>query len=108
MVLLVLNMKSGNKGIQNFLLMAFSVFLLVQPAFQDYEDLIEIELILPTPSLEKSHPEDMAPGRAGNCQGSESNSSLLMLFLAKDASKEVFHQSFLILSRDQQAPVLPC
>jgi hypothetical protein len=101
-------MKNGHKGIQNFLFMAIGVFLQVQPAFQEYQDLIEIELISPTPSFEKSHPEDMASGRAGNCQGPESIFPVLMLFLATDPLKELFHHSFLILSLNQQAPVLRC
>ena len=101
-------MKSEHKGIQNFLFMVISVFLLVQPAFQELEDLLEIELISPTPSLEKPHPEDMASGRAGNCQGSVSNSPVLMFFLATDPLKELFYHSLLILSPNQQAPILRC
>jgi len=101
-------MKSRHKGIQYFLFMAFSVFLLVQPAFQEYEDLIEIELISPTPSLEKPHPEDLASGRAGYCQASGSNSLLLTLLPPTDPLKELLYYSFLISSPNQQAPVLSC
>ena len=101
-------MKSRHKGIQYFLFMAFSVFLLVQPAFQEYEDLIEIELISPTQSFEKPHSDDMASGRAGYGQVLGSNYLLLTLLPPTDPLKELLYYSFLISSPNQQEPILRC
>jgi len=100
-------MKRKHKGIQNFLFLAISVFLFVMPALQECDDLLEIELIFPTPSFEKPHPEDMGLGREGGCQGL-SNISAMMLLLATNPINQVSHHSYPIISSNQQSPLLRC
>ncbi len=88
--------------------MVFCVFLFVQPAFQDYDDLIDMELLSPNPTIEKAHSEDMAPGVQGNCQALKSNLSVAMRLLPVDPSQLVLHGLFPNNTSSQQASVLRC
>ena len=87
-------MKISQKRIQNILFLVFSLFLFVQPAFQDCDDLIDIEFLFSKPAFEKPHPEDIASGQQSNRQGFESKSSSPVLFMATNPFKLISHKLF--------------
>lgn len=88
--------------------MALCLFLVMQPAFPEYEDLTYFELLFPDPAFEKRQLEDMASGGQGKCQGLESNISAAMLFLATNFFKQVSPSTSSISSPNPQAPVFRC
>ena len=101
-------MKRISKGIQNFLFLALCILLFAQPALQDYDNIIDIELLTPGPAYEQPHQHDMAPSGQGNYQGLKPSISALMLLLPPNLFKHVFPGSSLIFSASQQASVLRC
>ena len=72
-------MKRKHKGIQNFLFMAIFLLLFVMPAFQDCDDLMDMEALSSQPAYENRHPEGMASGHLDNCQGLNAKTSGMML-----------------------------
>ncbi len=53
--------KSGNK---NILILMISLLLLMSPAFHDYRDLAETDILSSQSHFEELHPEDMVSGTA--------------------------------------------
>jgi len=106
--LLISGMRIRQKRIQNFLFMAITLFLVVHPAFHEFENQREIELSSRKPVLAHTQFEDMASGESGKFQGLNSNCSAFMLLLEPNLLKNFFHHPFPILSSSQQDPVLRC
>ena len=100
--------KRSSKGILNFLCMVFCLFLFVQPALQDCDDIIDTELLTSGPAYEKPHQHDMAPSGQGNYQGLKPSISALMLLLPPNLFKHVSPGPSPIFSASQQASGLRC
>jgi hypothetical protein len=83
------------------------VSLLVTPVLDEYQDLIDIEIILPVPSFEKPHYEDTAAGSEKDFHSLISSISLNPpLFFIR--ASFFFPISSPIFSPSQQALILRC
>jgi hypothetical protein len=100
--------KRKYKRIQDFLFLAFILFLMVLPAFHECHDLMDLEIFSPPPHFEQFHPEQMASNRRDNWEGLESDASHLMLLLPQYFFKQFFHHFPPIFSLGQQVSVLRC
>ena len=101
-------MERRHKGIQNFLLTYFILYLLVCPALHDFYDLTEMHLLSTACHFENLHPPEMLADQQSKFQGVESNISALIFILATNSLNGFFHQSFPISSSIQQDLVLRC
>lgn len=54
---------------RKLLFLALSSFLLLHPIFHEYNGLMHIECLLPLPTFENPHPEDMVAGKHDHFQG---------------------------------------
>jgi hypothetical protein len=102
-----LKMKKCYKGFQNFLSVAFCLFLFMQPAFDEYDALIDTQLLSGVPAFEKPHPHDIALGGGDKYQALESN-ILAMGLPATNFFQELFLDSSPIFSPNEYAPLLRC
>jgi hypothetical protein len=103
-------MKRKHKGIQEFLFIVISLILLALPAFHQCHDLIDFELLSPTPSFEKVHPQEMASGLPDKFRGLAlaSNISAIIPSPGTIFLTPLSHQPFAAFSINQQAPILRC
>jgi len=101
-------MNGRHKGIQNYLLRAFFLFLLLFSPADAYYDLADSEIPSQVPIVEKGSLVDMELGGKVHCRGFASNASALMLLLAPAFFDQVSSSPSPINSSHQQASVLRC
>ena len=101
-------MERRHKGIQNFLLTYFILYLLVCPSLHDFYDLTEMHLLSAARHFEKPHPQEMLADQQSKFQVVESNISALIFLLATNPLNGFFHQSFSISSFILHDLVLRC
>ena len=103
-------MKRKHKGIQEFLFIVISLILLALPAFHQCHDLIDFELLSPTPSFEIAHPHEMASGQPNKFQGSAlaQNISAMIPSLGAIFLSRLSHQPVAAFSVNQEDPILRC
>lgn len=101
-------LKINQRGVRKFFVAALTLFLVSHPAFHEFEDIKEIELISPQPILEKIHFADMASGKSDKPQELNSNSSAPVLPLESIHLKDFLHHSSPIFFSSQQDSVLRC
>jgi hypothetical protein len=70
-----------NKGFQKFFFLLFCIFLFMQPALQDYDNLVDIELLSSDPAFGKFRLEEMASSHVTHPQIPHTNISSLILSL---------------------------
>ena len=99
--------KSHNKN-RNFLIVAICIFLLVQLAIHDYQDIIHIDTLSSSPFFENVSLIDMASGGLENWQILISNTSVSMLLPAVNLFQQAFHPTFSTFSENQQTLVIRC
>ncbi len=102
-------MKRSKKRIQRFLpFVISSLFLLLQPALHEYQDMAETELIFPVPVLENADPECLiSEGRQGRCQGLM-NVPILRSFLITNPYHQLPNQTFPLFIPNQETTTLRC
>ena len=93
---------------RNLLLVAIAIFLLVQLAGHDYQDIIHIDTLSSSPFFENVHLIDMASSGPEKWQILISNTSVSMLLPAVNLFQQAFHPTFSTFSENQQTLVIRC
>jgi hypothetical protein len=94
--------------IRNLLLISFGLLVVVIPAFHEWQDFMDCEILSPVHCFETARPQDMASCQTYKFEGLASNISPLAPFVSPDFSEEVSLSPFPFLSPNQQTVPLRC
>jgi hypothetical protein len=101
-------MNNRPEGIQSFLVITISFLLVVWPAYLQYNDLIELDVLSPNSALENFDPDNLLADKHDKTNLSVTTISPPISFFIFFWVAHLAHLSFQICSPDQPFSVLRC